>query len=39
MGRPENRRRQGLASQRAHRAEEDFLALSVAMPVSAYMCR
>jgi hypothetical protein len=39
MGRPANSRRQGFANQRAHRAAEDLRALSVAIPVSAYMCR
>jgi hypothetical protein len=39
MGVPANRRRQGLASQRAQRPDHDTRALSVAMPVSAYIWR
>jgi hypothetical protein len=38
-GRPANSRRQGFASHRAQRAERPILALSVAMPVLAYICR
>ena len=34
-----NKRRHGLASHRAQRVERACLALSVAMPVLAYICR
>src|SRR5579859_4761208 len=39
MGGPVNRRRHGFAIQRAQRAERATRALSVAMPVSAYIRR
>jgi hypothetical protein len=39
MGRAENRYRNGLAIQRAQRADRATRALSVAMPVFAYICR
>src|SRR5436305_13676821 len=39
IGEAANRRWQGLASQRAHRADRETRALSVATPVSAYICR
>ena len=39
IGRAAKRRWQGLASQRVHRADQATRALSVAIPVSAYICR
>ena len=39
MGRPAKSGRQALAIQRAHRAERLTRALSVAIPVFAYICR
>src|SRR6478736_3844090 len=39
MGRPANNRRVGLAIQRAQRVDHATRALSVAMPVSAYILR
>jgi len=39
IGRALNKRRQGLAIHRAHRADRPTRALSVAMPVLAYICR
>lgn len=39
MGRAEKSRRQGFASQRAQRPDEAMRALSVAIPVSAYIWR
>src|SRR5690242_18384572 len=39
MGRAANSNLQGLASQRADRADQARRALSVAIPVSAYICR
>ena len=39
MGRPANRWRQGLPSKRTHLPERETRALSVAMPVSAYIWR
>ena len=39
MGVPAKRRRHGLASHRAHRPDHDTRALSVAIPVSAYIWR
>jgi len=39
MGRAANNRWHGLASQRAQRADRETRALSVAIPVSAYICR
>ena len=39
MGSATNNRRHGAASQRAHRADRAWRALSVAMPVFAYICR
>ena len=39
MGRAENRYRHGLAIQRAQRTDRATRALSVAMPVFAYICR
>lgn len=39
MGGAEKSRRHGFAIQRAHRAERSTRALSVAMPVLAYICR
>lgn len=39
MGGAEKSRRHGFAIQRAHRADRATRALSVAMPVLAYICR
>ena len=39
IGRPANSRRHGMAINRAHRADRLTRALSVAMPVFAYICR
>jgi hypothetical protein len=39
IGSPANNRRHGTAIQRAHRADRFTRALSVAMPVFAYICR
>ena len=39
MGLPAKRRRHGIANQRTHSRERDTRALSVAMPVSAYIWR
>jgi hypothetical protein len=39
IGRPAKSRRQGCAIRRAQRADRLTLALSVAMPVLAYICR